>query len=181
MVHEDSYTLNITDSSGLDDHKAIRQTMYRQADVVIFCFSLAELEVHLQKKAGQKKAGMRNTSMASRADEQVATSSTISLASVRYKWIKEVLDALPSQKNNEDAASSTANQSTAPENNLDNPVILPNVDSSKQEGQTDIETKKAKTKKRQIEYWNCEGNKMTFLLVGTKSDKVFENFAIFDE
>lgn len=30
------------------------------------------------------------------------------------------------------------------------------------------------------EYRNCDGNKMTFLLVGTKSDKIFQNFTNFD-
>ena len=69
--------------------------MYKQADVVIFCFSLAELKVHLKKKAGARK----NSHDSNRSSgEQAATSSTISLASVRYKWVKEVLECLPSQE-----------------------------------------------------------------------------------
>ena len=86
------------DSSGLPDHKAIRQTMYKQADVVIFCFSLSEIKVHLKKKAGDRKHSQNSRRS---DDEQVATSSTISLASIRYKWIKEVLEVISQEKNEE--------------------------------------------------------------------------------
>ena len=38
-----------------------------------------------------------------------------------------------------------------------------------------------KREQKKTEYRNAEGNKMTFILVGTKSDRVFENGALFDE
>ena len=35
------FTLTVMDASGLQEHKKIRQSMYKTADVIIFCFSLA--------------------------------------------------------------------------------------------------------------------------------------------
>ena len=73
--------------------------MYKQADVVIFCFSLSEIKVHLKKKAGDRKHSENERRS---DDEQIATSSTISLASIRYKWIKEVLEVISQEKNEEE-------------------------------------------------------------------------------
>ena len=73
--------------------------MYKQADVVIFCFSLSEIKVHLKKKAGDRKHSQKSGRHSD--EEQIATSSTISLASIRYKWIKEVLEVISQEKANE--------------------------------------------------------------------------------
>ena len=42
--------MTLMDASGLKDHKQIRQSMYKTADVVVFCFSLSQLKI--PKKRG---------------------------------------------------------------------------------------------------------------------------------
>ena len=80
--------MNLIDSSGLVEHKPIRQNMYKTADVVVFCFSLAEVPVH---SAANRKASIHNNAVS--AAEQT-TSSTISLGSIRQKWLPEVLEVI---------------------------------------------------------------------------------------
>ena len=46
-----TYNLTLMDTSGLPDHKPIRQSMYKTADVIVFCFSLAGLKI--PKKRGE--------------------------------------------------------------------------------------------------------------------------------
>lgn len=79
------------DSSGLPDHKAIRQTMYKQADVVVFCFSLAELKVKQVHIHNENKGGHHNSH---NDHEEKTTSSTMSLGSIRNLWLPEVLEVI---------------------------------------------------------------------------------------
>ena len=83
------FNLNIMDSSGLKEHKAIRQTMYKQADAVIFCFSLAELKVRKNSYRGH--------------DEEEKTSSTMSLNSIRSVWLPEVLEVIKNDEEQKEA------------------------------------------------------------------------------
>ena len=83
-----TFSLNIMDSSGLKDHKAIRQTMYKQADAIVFCFSLADLKVR------NNSHRMMQNQKHKKKDEEEKTSSTMSLNNIRTVWLPEVLEVI---------------------------------------------------------------------------------------
>ena len=76
------------DTSGLPDHKPIRQSMYKTADVVIFCFSLAGLKI--PKKRGDIDEY--------EADSIKFTSSHLSLRGIRNQWLPEVAEIIQPMK-----------------------------------------------------------------------------------
>ena len=75
------------DSSGLQEHKPIRQSMYKTADVIIFCYSLSKLKIAMQRAQSGKVT-------ASELAMTGATSSHFSLNNIRSVWLPEVLDVI---------------------------------------------------------------------------------------
>ena len=69
--------LSVWDLSGKDEHKALREFAYSKADVVIFCFSLAQLEVQ-----GAAEGNIMGT--------ESGSIPTLSLLSVKNKWLPEI-------------------------------------------------------------------------------------------
>ena len=74
------------DLSGKDEHKGLREFAYSKADAVIFCFSLAQCALEGQEE-GKIAAGTSN-------------SATLSLMSVKNKWLPEIARWVPESKKN---------------------------------------------------------------------------------
>lgn len=119
-------------------------------------------------------------------DDEQATSSTLSLGSIKSVWLEEVLSVVQSKAEKDEAS------------NIDDPTVIdraPSADNGtreshnsgqgQQNGEGASQPENAAVPKKVIQevndYRNSDGNKITFILVGTKSDKVFENGQLMEE
>lgn len=77
--------LSVWDLSGKDQHRGLRDFVYSKADAVIFCFSLAQCALEGQDE-GKIVAGAS------------ANTATLSLMSVKNKWLPEITKQLGDSK-----------------------------------------------------------------------------------